>query len=524
MKPDVLIVGGSLAGMMAALAVRESGRTAAVVSLGPVGRSGNAVVAGGVISSATPDPGNTAEVFLQDLRASGRGIADPALMTRLAFESESMLLRLEGLGVALRREGAGFQRVLSPGHSVARTVRTVWKGVAFSARGLTFLEPIAAKLDELGVPQLNGLRVTGLLRDGERVAGVTAYDRKTGENHVLPAGSVILACGGYGGLFRQNNNVSDIYGDGAGIALEAGCTLRDMEFVQVYPLMMYGPMKVTFPGSLLKAGGVLRNSQGERFMHRYDPDGEGARRDAMARAIWMEVQAGRGADGSVYADCTSVPEDTLKSTFGEFYSVLLRRGLDLRKDWARGSPAVHYTLGGIRIDEDGRTGVPGLYAAGEVCGGVHGVNRLEGCALMEAAIFGRRAGLAAATEGQPAPDGQFTPERAEDTSEDARNALAEDMRRLKELLWERVCLIRNGESLNAALRDIRRLRDAWSDRRGRTEQAFARSLLVAETVAASALKRTESRGAHYRSDYPDSDPAWEKPVFCSLRNGDLIVT
>lgn len=313
-NPDVLIVGGGMAGLMAALAVRDKGRTAAIVSLGPVARSGNTVVAGGVISAVSGAQGNAAEAFLRDLEDSAQNIADPALISRLAGESEETLLRLERLGVPLRRQDGNFVRLLSPGHSVARTVPTDWEGVPFASRGMTFLKPLGQRVAEAGVREINGLRVVRLMKEEGRVTGVIAYERKTGERRVLRAGSVILATGGYGGLFRQNNNVADIYGDGAAMALEAGCTLRDMELVQFYPLMMFKPIKSTIPGTILRAGAVLRNSAGERFMSRYDPKGDEARRDVMSRAVYQEIQAGRGIDGYIHVDCTGVSEKDLNGT------------------------------------------------------------------------------------------------------------------------------------------------------------------------------------------------------------------
>ncbi len=518
--PDVLIVGGGLAGLMAALAVREKGKSAAIVSHGPVGRSGNSVVAGGVISAATGGPDNTVQAYRDDLLASGRGVADPVLASRLAEESGDMLLRLERLGVSFRRDKDGFARLHPPGHTVPRTVPTNWDGVAYSARGLTFVRPVAAKAAEAGVVFLEGFRVAELLKTGGRVTGVAAYDRKSGVSRVFSAGSVILACGGYGGLFRRHNNVSGIYGDGVGLALEAGCTVRDMEMVQFYPTMMFTPVKTPITGTLFRAGAVLRNSVGERFMSGYDPAGDVARRDAMARAIWLEVRAGRGKDGCAYVDCTAISEEALASQFARFGQLLAKHGLDLRKDWILGSPAVHYTLGGIRIDLDGRTDVPGLYAAGEVCGGVHGANRLAGAALMEAAVFGRAAGLAAATEALPCPPSS---RKVVDNRPEARDTSDDAMRELRNLLWDHASLMRDAGGLAKALDGINRLREQWRDAASLPGKAFTRGLLVAEAVVRSAAVRVESRGAHYRSDYPATDPAWDTSVCCALRGGRLVV-
>lgn len=520
--PDVLIVGGGLAALTAALAVREKGRTAAIVSLGPAGRSGNAVVAEGNFSGVSGEDGDTAAAFLRDLERSAQGLADPALLSCLANESGETLLRLERLGVVFQKRNGAFVHLATPGHAIPRTVPTRWEGFPFASKGMAFLKPLGRRIVETGVQVLNGWRVVRLLRRDGRVTGVVAHERKTGEIRVLHAGSVILACGGFGGLFRRNNNVADIHGDGVALALEAGCVLRDMEQIQFYPLMMFKPLKSIVPGPILKAGAVLRDRTGERFMDRYDPAGDAARRDAMARAVFMEVQAGRGIGDSIHVDCTGVSEEDLNGKFAAYAERLRQNGINIRTDWLLATPAAHYALGGVRIDASGRTGIPGLYAAGEVTGGVHGANRLPGCALMEAAVFGRRAGLAAAEESGPIET--TAPDIALPTEAGPACAVAEDLRDLKALLWDNASLVRTAEGLGRALEGIRRLRGKWRGNRQPDGMAFAGNLLVAEAVVRSALVRTESRGAQYRSDYPDTDSAWARPVSCSLHGDALVVS
>ncbi|SBW08576.1 L-aspartate oxidase [uncultured delta proteobacterium] len=522
-RPDVLVVGGGLAGLMAALAARREGRSMAVLSLGPAGLSGNTLVAGGVISGASRAPGNTADLFFHDLIASGQGLADPELASRLAGDSSGMLECLESLGVPLRREGRGFRCVHPAGHSVPRTAFVDRPAAALTARGRAFLDPLLAALSSMDVPLLNGLRVTDLLRGGGRVAGVAAVDRKSGERLQVRAGAVVLATGGYGGLFRKTDNVSDSHGDGLVLALEAGCALRDMEMVQFYPNVMPAPFRLDIPNSLFRDGAVLRNRNGERFILRHNAAGELMTRDALARAIALEIRAGGGVDGCVYTDCRGVPENVLRDRHGLLCAALAKRGIDPRKDWLKGEPVAHYTMGGIRVDPDGRTGIPGLYAAGEICGGVHGANRLAGAALMEAAVFGRRAGMAAAREAGPlpaktepvAPSGKGTDRPAADR--------AAAMKRLREILWTHASILRDAAGLRAALDETHAMREEWGRGGGPADRAFGRTLRLAGAVTASALLREESRGAHCRTDYPGTSPDWAVSLAVTLQGGALSI-
>ena len=523
-QPDVLIVGGAMAALTAALAVTEEGRSVAIISRAPIGRSGNTLISGAGISGATADPENDAATYLKDLLTSGQGVADPVLTARLANDSAEMLLYLEKHGLQFMRDGSGFVRRRPPGHSVPRNVPTDWTGIPYAIKGITYMKPLVDKLrTHEKVTMLNGLRAVSLLRDDNGIAGVVAYAHKTKNYHVLRARRIILATGGYGCLFRRTNNVAGILGDGVAMALDAGCTVRDMELVQFFPTMMYTPKKMTIPNPLFGAGAVLRNKDGERFMSRYDPKGDTATRDSMARSIFLEAAAGRGVDGCAYVDCTDIPLDVLRSQFGAFCNTLSKYGLDPAKDWLLGTPSTHYTIGGIRIDEYGRTDIPGLYAAGEVAGGVHGVNRVSGAALMEACVFGRQAGLAASSDAfaGPASVALDLPELSENPNDSGEAA---QLHVLRDLLWDNVSLAREEKGIKKAIAGVENLRDAEYAKPCGRHSIFAKTLFVAEAVAKSALMRTESRGAHYRTDYFATDPAWTKPVFCSLQNGALVVS
>lgn len=517
---EVLVVGGGMAALMAALAAREEGRNVAVISAAAVGGSGNTIMIAGGISGATDDADNTPELFARDVLTSGKGVCQPDLVRALAADSPAILDRLAGYGVPLQRQGGSYHRTLVPGHSAARNISADLEGGRYKKLGQAFMAGPLARLRALGAPVESTLRAARIVTDDAGVAGVIAYDREAGACRFIRSRRVVLATGGYCGLFWRTNNIAGSVGDGLALALNAGAALRDMEMVQYLPTMMFDPVKLSVTNRIFGSGGVLRNSEGERFLSRYDPAGDMATRDIMARAIFHEVQAGRGIDGCVYIDCTAIPEDELNTKFSRYAAQLAKHGIDIRKEWFKGTPCAHYSLGGICIDSDGRTGVTGLYAAGEVAGGVHGVNRLGGAAMTEACVFGRRAGLAAAADDLAAGPSVTPP--LPDTSGYGVSAGADGaMKELRSLMWEHVSLARDERGLLLARDGVVRLRDAEQKRVGGAPTFFAGSLLVAEAVIAAALARTESRGAHYRIDYPETDPAWERSITCTLQNGGV---
>ncbi|WP_027187899.1 FAD-binding protein [Desulfovibrio cuneatus] len=504
--PAVIVLGGGLAGITAALAARSAGAAVSMLSLGPVGRSGNTLVAGG-ISSATNDVENPPELFLHDIMQSGQGVGNSSLARVLAEESFPALQRMEEFGVVFAREGGKLLRRLPPGHSVPRNIPTDWAGVAFAMRGITFVRPLAEHLAVEGVAVHNGFCALRLLCTEGRVTGVLVVERKSGKCFSVRADAVVLATGGYAGLFWRTNNVSDSYGDGVALALGAGCTVRDMEMVQFHPCMMFTPVKLPVLDSLFGAGALLRNSTGEAFMPRYSKTGNMATRDVMARAIFQEVAAGRGVNGGVYVDCGKVPHAALEGQFSLFGQVLAKHGLCLGKDMLVAGPCAHYSLGGVVIDPQGRTTVAGLYAAGEVCGGVHGANRLAGGSLMDACVFGWRAGRAAVEDMAGAAtrsDSVFTSfSNCIDATSDALFQVKEWTRQLRTLMWEQVSVVRTGKGLQAALATLHELEGAakvlWASV---AREKFLHKCMVASCVVRSALARQESRGAHYRADFP----------------------
>ncbi|SDF72384.1 L-aspartate oxidase [Sporomusa acidovorans] len=517
-KSDVLIIGGGLAGMMAALAARSCGKAVTIVSKRPIGKAGNTLVSGGGISSATGEEQNNAENFLQDIMRSGKGLNNGTLAHKLAAESPSILRQLEEYGVKLVRKDGSYKKRRPPGHSVPRNIPTDWTGLAYQNRGLSFMLPLLDRIREQNIATISGVRIFQLIKSDSRVVGAIGVDKENNAYQFLADG-VVLATGGEGYLFAKTNNTSDITGDGLALALAAGCRLQDMEQVQFYPTMMFDPVKVPISNPLFGAGAVLRNAAGERFMKRYDSAGDMATRDNMARAIFMEIQAGRGIDNCIYVDCTGIPSAQLKEQYKDFYQFLLAAKIDPTKDFIKVSPCVHYSLGGVVIDEFAATGVPGLYAAGEICGGIHGANRLSGAALMEACVFGRQAGISAAS--QPA---QQKSERTFESKYSPNFTIGDcsaTFNTVRRKMWEDVSLIRSEQSLQRMNDYIDRM--AQETASGSLQSVYLRDLLrVAKTIVQSALVRKESRGAHFRRDYPQINPAFAGNVQCWLEEDELL--
>ena len=510
MQVDVLVIGGGLAGLMAAITANEQGVNVLLVSKGKIARSGNTLVSGGGISGALDDATgvNNAAAFYKDIIKSGKGLADEQLADILARKSGMMIQKLYDYGVKFVKEADGSFRVRRPpGHSVARNIPTKWDGVTYANRGLSFSLPLYNKCQTDNIPMLEGWNLVDLLKHDNNICGAV-FVNKENVQLTVQAKSIILACGGYGFLFAKSNNTSDILGEGLAAALRAGCRVRDMEQVQFYPTMMFEPIKITASNPLFGEGAVLRNRNKERFMPKYDSNGDMATRDNMARAIFLEIQAGLGIDNSVYFDCTDIAESTLRERFGNFYEFLKKNGIDLTRDYLKVSPCVHYTLGGIVIDTNCQTDVVGLYAAGEITGGVHGANRLSGAALMETCVFGMQAGEQAA---QYAKNNNFL--NNECLNNDFRqntvpNIEQTSLARLRSIMWQHASLVRTQDGLTQAKNELYSLKE--------NAPVLTSAFTVCHAVVQSSILRQESRGAHYRADYPKQNESLHKSTYCRL--------
>ena len=517
-ESDVLVIGGGMAALEAALAARESAQNVVLVCKRKAGRSGNVIVSGAGFSAYVPceEVEDSLEQHLADTVDGGAGVNDPILARTLVEEAGERVMELEGFGVKLLRLDGKVVRRTPPGHSRPRSIPADPDGYTHSTRGLAITLPMLETAEKRGIRVLSGLSVYRLLvRDGI-AAGAVALDSVTGEQVVLRARSVILAAGGGGHLFSKTNNTLEMTGDSYALMLEAGVPLRDMEYVQFYPTMMSWPAHTTASTPLFGDGAVLRNRRGERFMTRYDPaNADMATRDVMSRAIFRETEAGNGVEGGVYMDLSAIPEPVLERKCPTTARLLKAHSIDPATRWLVVSPATHFLMGGAWIDERCRTGVEGLFVAGEAAGGVHGANRLSGNALSEALVFGARAGREAASYARSRSAVVGLPGDMAGLPEPRASGLplGEVRAELRRAMWDHCSLVRAESGMIEAQRVVRSCLRAIPECKNDSPQETA-ALLETERMAwtglavlTAAVHRRESRGAHFRSDYPSRDDA-----------------
>jgi len=491
-ETDFIVIGSGIAGLRAAV---ELGRAGSVLILtkDELTESSTKYAQGGVAVALSDD--DEIALHFEDTLRAGAGLCDPEAVRVLVEEGPRSVRELIEWGCRFDRVGDRLEFGKEAAHSRRRIVHA--RG---DATGREIVRTLLERVRELPrvriLPHAFALRL--LIRDGQ-CGGVQYVDLRARASHTVHARAVILATGGAGHIYAQTTNPDVITGEGMAMAYEGGALLADMEFVQFHPTALHreGAPRFLLSEALRGEGGVLRNRFGERFMPRYHEQAELAPRDVVARAIVSELH--RTQAECVYLDLTHLPADFLRERFPRIYETCRRYGLDMTREWIPVSPAAHYFMGGVRTDLDGWTGITGLFAAGEVsCTGVHGANRLASNSLLEGLVFGARAAQRALSA--TSSSALITSTWPELSPEEAviDRAIAQ---RIRTLMWDAVGLIRHGEALRSAVDELERLRAAAPT------LATRHMATVAWLVARAALFREESRGAHFRIDFPTSDDA-----------------
>ena len=501
---DFLIIGSGIAALRAALDLDGAGETL-ILTKGGAAQGSTAFAQGGI--AAAVGAGDSPDLHAADTIAAGAGLCRRAAVQVLTEQGPRYVRELLDWGArfdrgpagdaALAREGAhSVRRVLHAQDATGREIcRVLWKRVGGCSR----------------VRVLEHAMAVDVAVTRERCTGVRFLDSR-GRLATATAAATLLATGGAGQVFRETTNPAVAAGDGIAMAYRAGARVADLEFVQFHPTVLdvAGAPRFLLSEALRGEGAVLVNAAGERFMQRADPAGELAPRDRVARAIARE---GQRTDGCVYLAMDHLDPAFVRARFPTIAAACRGAGLDLARDRIPVCPAAHYIMGGVDVDLDGHTSVPGLLAAGEVaCTGVHGANRLASNSLLEGLVFGAVAARAmrrwAAQHGRPRPAGAAPV--SGDRPAAAPPGLSEHA--VRELMWRDVGLFRDGARLTRALEQI----EAWGAALappGREPAAarLASIVTVGRLVARAALRREESRGAHYRSDFPErNDIDWTR--------------
>ena len=508
---DVLIVGGGLSSWMAAhtLLARKNCR---VLMLSD-GQGASPWVHGFNVPLHADD---SIACFYQDTRRSGYKQNDPRLARALCEDSISIFEEMLSLGAVFNRTADGGYQLLRPLGASHPRVASIG-----NETGPAIMEKLKEKVcANDGFRHLHHARALRLMMKDGRVQGALAWNKETKSFLAISAGCVLLANGGFGRIYPFSTNLPDGGGDGVAMAYYAGADLVDMEFIQFEPSAAVHPEGVRGKGmitTLFYEGAVLKNALGERFMLQYGEKGERVDKDVLARCIAREIQEGRGTEhGGVYFDATGVPKDRLENDYPMYVERYRRHGIELSETPVELAPAPHTTLGGVVIDEHCRSTVPGLIAAGEVAGGLHGANRIGGNAGLETLVYGRRAGLTLAeTAFESGASADELNAWAQEICKIGTNNIESETREIRtemqNALQKGAYVLRSGKLLEDALQSASELQHHVSALPPcPAEQAFDRlrlenDLTAARLVILAALERKESVGCHVRSDCPERE-------------------
>ena len=511
-QTDFLIIGGGVAGLRAAVELARNGNVLVVTKDAP-SESSSEYAQGGVAVVLSDE--DEISIHFDDTLKAGDGLCLRKAVGTLVEEGPTRIRELILWGAEFDKEGSRLAFTQEAAHSKRRILHA--QG---DSTGREIMRTLVDKVRTSGsVSKIDFAFTRDLVIENGRCIGAVVCQQALKKVLLISARAVLLATGGAGQLFARTTNPAVATGDGMAMAFRAGAELVDMEFVQFHPTALFrkGAPQFLLSEAMRGEGGMLKNINGVRFMDRYSPARELAPRDVVTRAIHSEMAATRA--NHVYLDMTHLNADYITHRFPRIFRTCKELGIDITAEPIPVSPAAHYIMGGIRTDLWGATTVPGLFAAGETaCTGVHGANRLASNSLLEGLVYGERAGLAAARYarkhlnfGESIPEKALLLENRKDPTAPSASDIAAIRSSLKELMWEKVGIVRNRKDLAAALKQLRE----WGrtmQRQGHDRALFeVRNMITtASLITRSALLRTGSVGAHYRSDFQAKGRNWRR--------------
>jgi succinate dehydrogenase / fumarate reductase flavoprotein subunit len=540
---DVLIIGAGGAGLRAAIEAAAGGASVGVVCKSLLGKAHTVMAEGGIAAAlGNLDPQDNWQVHFQDTMRGGALINNWRMAELHATESPDRVYELETWGAIFDRTPDG--RILQRPFGAHTYRRLCHVG---DRTGLEMIRTLQDRVVALRIAVYMEVTLTRLLKDGDRIAGATGYNRQTGDFVTFRSKAVVLASGGWGRIYKVTSNSWEGTGDGVAMGFEAGAEVLDPEMVQFHPTGMVWPPGVKgllVTEAVRGEGGYLFNGEHKRFMLDYEPEKkELASRDKVARAIYKEVQAGRGSPhGGAFLDVIHLGADRIKKKLPSMYDQFLSLAdVDITREAMEVYPTIHYAMGGLRVEPDtGATTVRGLYAAGEVAAGLHGANRLGGNSLSDLLVFGRRAGAAAAQFVGSVSLGALDPATVADEQRLLRGPLEGTgtenpyllQQELQAAMQEGAGIARTDAGLRTCLDtilDLKRRADRVHVTGSRlynpgwhTARDLRFMLLVSEAIVRGAIERRESRGAHWRTDFPNADPNFGKLNLVALKDGDAM--
>ncbi len=505
---DYIIVGSGIAGLFTALLAKRHG-SVLVITKGSIDDCNTRHAQGGIAAAIGRD--DSPELHFKDTISAGDGLCDEEAVRILVDEAPGRIAELVNLGVPFDTLDGEITLTREAAHSVSRILHA-----GGDATGEHIETTLSNQVRTSGIQVLEDSLASEILVEDGKVRGIKVLDCHSDSVEEFACRFLILATGGAGQLYKFNTNSDIATGDGISLAFSAGAEIIDMEFYQFHPtaLRLPGVTPFLISEAVRGEGGILRNAKGDPFMLDYTPDGDLAPRDIVARSILYEMDK-TGSD-RVFIDVTHLPPFTVTTRFPHIYRFCLEQGLNITKELIPVAPAAHYMIGGVKTNSWGETNIAGLFACGETaCTSIHGANRLASNSLLEAVVFSER--IIDKTAGgvnslEPTGGKNVVVNHLLNQGHEAKTAISPGLSSLQTLLWEKVGILRDGKGLVQAADILAAWQNSLPPPLDRPSYELGNLILTARLVTEAALLREESRGAHFRSDFPRRSPRWKRHI------------